>query len=559
MSQLIIPDLGGASQVDVIEILVAEGDHVDAEQAVLVLETDKASMEIPAGKAGVISRLMVKVGDKVSSGDAFAEIKGAAAGTAGKTAEKPADKAPAAVSAAASAPSNETQPLKAAAAKAQAFMVPDIGGGKAEVIELSVQPGDAVQAGDTLLVLESDKASMEIPAEASGVVQSWSLKVGDKVQAGDAMLVLMAAASSGGAAGHAVDDAAGKSATSAAAQAAKATAEEPAKAAAPVSASVSPAAATNHTANGVNSGEVHAGPAVRKLARELGVDLALVAGSGRRARITKEDVQNWVKSRLQNAPTAGNSMGNAVVGSGIPPVPVIDFSQFGDTETVALNNIKRATARAMTTAWLNVPQVTQFDLADITDLEAYRVAQNQKFSKQGIKFSLVPFVLKALSWAMKQYPAFNASLSPDGQSLILKKYVNIGVAVDTPKGLLVPVIRDVDRKSVTEITQELAQKAGLARDGKLSLADMQGGCLSLSSLGGIGGTAFTPIVSPPEVAILGLSKASMQPVWNGETFIPRLMLPLSLSYDHRVIDGAEAARFAQTLVGALQDMRETLM
>lgn len=434
MTTLKIPDLGGSSQVEVIELMVQAGEQVSADQGVLVLETDKATMEIPAEQSGVITKLLVKVGDKVSTGDAFAELDASAA-TAQSATEKPVAEKPA------------VEPAVTAAAAAPA-------------------PAPVVQA-----------ASQPVASKAPVAVAATS--VGDS------------------------DD------------------------------------------------SVHAGPAVRKLARELGADLAQIKGSGNRGRIQKEDVHAFVKQRMQSGAASG--------GSGVPAVPEIDFSQFGPVHTQPLNNVKRATARAMTIANLNVPQVTQFDQADITDLEAYRVQQNARYAKQGIKFSLVPFVLKALAHCLREFPTFNASLNRNGEELILKDYVHIGVAVDTPKGLLVPVLRDVDKKTVTEITQELQEKAVLAREGKLPLAQMQGGCCSLSSLGGIGGTAFTPIVNPPEVAILGLSKASMQPVWDGQSFVPRLMLPLSLSYDHRVIDGAEAARFSQRLVACLQDLREIIM
>ncbi len=434
MTTLKIPDLGGSSQVEVIELMVQAGEQVSADQGVLVLETDKATMEIPAEQAGVITKLLVKVGDKVSTGDAFAELDASAA-TAQSATEKLVAEKPA------------VEPAVTAIAAAPA-------------------PAPVVQA-----------ASQPVASKAPVAVAATS--------AGDS------------------DD------------------------------------------------SVHAGPAVRKLARELGADLAQIKGSGNRGRIQKEDVHAFVKQRMQSGAASG--------GSGVPAVPEIDFSQFGPVHTQPLNNVKRATARAMTIANLNVPQVTQFDQADITDLEAYRVQQNARYAKQGIKFSLVPFVLKALAHCLREFPTFNASLNRNGEELILKDYVHIGVAVDTPKGLLVPVLRDVDKKTVTEITQELQEKAVLAREGKLPLAQMQGGCCSLSSLGGIGGTAFTPIVNPPEVAILGLSKASMQPVWDGQSFVPRLMLPLSLSYDHRVIDGAEAARFSQRLVACLQDLREIIM
>ncbi|MCA6061626.1 dihydrolipoyllysine-residue acetyltransferase [Thalassolituus sp. ST750PaO-4] len=547
MTTLKIPDLGGASQVEVIEILVSLGDTVEMEQALIVLETDKATMEIPAEAAGVIKNLSIKVGDKVSSGDVFGELDSDASGTEENAAEeKNAESAPAAEqktteapvkNAVESAPSPSAEP-----AAAVDIAIPDLGGSEqVEVIEVQVSAGDDIDAEQTVLVLESDKASMEIPAGQAGTVISVAVKTGDKVSAGDVMLKLQPAA------GNAVS-AENNAAESAAAEVAPAEKTVQTTVAATAATATIPAADVRSSA-----AEVHAGPAVRKLAREFGVDLAQVSGSGPKQRITKDDIQRYVKQRLNREPASVSG------GSGIPAVPVVDFAKFGAVSDSPLNNIKRATARAMTTAWLNVPQVTQFDQADITDLENYRKQQNERYARQGIKFSIVPFVLKAIAKALEDFPSFNASLSADGEKLILKHYVHVGVAVDTPKGLLVPVIRDVNQKSVTQITQELTDKAELARLGKLPLADMQGGCFSLSSLGGIGGTAFTPIVNPPEVAILGLSKASMQPVWDGTAFIPRLMLPLSLSYDHRVIDGAEAARFSQRLVMYLQDLRNVLM
>jgi pyruvate dehydrogenase E2 component (dihydrolipoamide acetyltransferase) len=552
MTTLKIPDLGGASQVEVIEILVSPGDTVEMEQALIVLETDKATMEIPAEAAGVIKNLSVKVGDKVSSGDVFGELGGDASGAEEKATEenkpeeKNAENAPAAEQktteapvqpAVENAPSPSAEPVAAVD-----IAIPDLGGSEqVEVIEVQVSAGDDIDAEQTVLVLESDKASMEIPAGQAGTVISVAVKTGDKVSAGDVMLKLQPAA------GNAVS-AENNAAESAAAEVAPAEKTVQTTVAATAATATIPAADVRSSA-----AEVHAGPAVRKLAREFGVDLAQVSGSGPKQRITKDDIQRYVKQRLNSEPASVSG------GSGIPAVPVVDFAKFGAVSDSPLNNIKRATARAMTTAWLNVPQVTQFDQADITDLENYRKQQNERYARQGIKFSIVPFVLKAIAKALEDFPSFNASLSADGEKLILKHYVHVGVAVDTPKGLLVPVIRDVNQKSVTQITQELTDKAELARLGKLPLADMQGGCFSLSSLGGIGGTAFTPIVNPPEVAILGLSKASMQPVWDGTAFIPRLMLPLSLSYDHRVIDGAEAARFSQRLVMYLQDLRNVLM
>ncbi|MCD8522156.1 MAG: dihydrolipoyllysine-residue acetyltransferase [Saccharospirillaceae bacterium] len=557
MTTLKIPDLGGASQVEVIEILVKPGDRVEAEQALIVLETDKATMEIPAEAAGVIKNLSVNLGDKVSTGDAYAELESDAAGTYSDESAsevKSAHSAPVAeqkttdvqtpVASDNVAPLTTDKPLAAVD-----IVIPDLGGSESvEVIEIQVSTGDVIDAEQTVLVLESDKASMEIPAGQAGTIIRIAVKTGDKVSAGDVMLTVQPAAGSAvSAANNTAESVAAEPVSTEKAATQGAT---PKTTVATVAATV---AATTAADVSSSAAEVHAGPAVRKLAREFGVALASVKGSGPKQRITKDDVQNYVKQRLNSATAS------VVGGSGIPAVPVVDFSRFGAVSERPLNNIKRATARAMTTAWLNVPQVTQFDQADITSLEEYRKQQNERFARQGIKFSIVPFVLKAIAKALDDFPSFNASLSADGETLILKHYVHIGVAVDTPKGLLVPVIRDVNQKSVTQITQELNDKAGLARLGKLPLTDMQGGCFSLSSLGGIGGTAFTPIVNPPEVAILGLSKASVLPVWDGTAFVPRLMLPLSLSYDHRVIDGAEAARFSQRLVMYLQDLRDVLM
>ena len=542
-----IPDLGGAADVEVIEVSVAVGDQVDAEQTLLVLETDKASMEIPAEVAGQVEALKIAVGDKVNEGDVFISITSDAAGQPAEAAvvkpeadaknETGTTEAPVTASAGSTADA-------AAESTEKAIAVPDLGGSEGvEVIELNAAVGDQIDAEQTILVLESDKATMEIPAGEAGKILSLAVAVGDKVSQGDAMLTLLVQASASPA--SISQTSISQTSAPAAPQAAK-----PQTPAANSSLSVK-SAAQSTTEPQKASGQVHAGPAVRKLAREFGVDLSQVSASGRKGRITKDDVQLFVKQRL-NAP-------QSAAGTGIPAVPEVDFAKFGAITTEPLNNIKRATAKAMTTAWLNVPQVTQFDLADITDLESYRKAQNQQYQAQGIRFSVVPFVMKALAKVLREFPQFAASLSSYGESLIMKDYVHIGVAVDTPKGLLVPVIRDVDRLSVTEITQQLNEKAQNARDGKLTLLDMQGGCFSLSSLGGIGGTAFTPIVNPPEVAILGLSKSEMKPVWNGQEFVPRLMLPLSLSYDHRVIDGAEAARFSQRLVACLQDLRNVLM
>lgn len=549
MTTLKIPDLGGSSNVEVIEVLVSEGDSVEKEQALIVLETDKATMEIPAEDEGTVTGVLVKVGDKVSQGDDFIELKAASTSEDSNTSsdsvnedsEAPGDDA-APEAGDTDEPAQNSAPANGSESKT--IPVPDLGGSKdVEVIEVSVRVGEEVDEEQSVITLETDKASMEIPAGVAGKVEEILVKMGDKVSEGDPMVVIKTAAS----AAPKQDS----KATSASAESSN-SANKPDAAAAPstpeAASAKSQAAPASSAVASSPSKQIHAGPAVRKIAREFGVDLALVAGSGPKGRVLKEDVQAFVKERV-NGPVATG-------GSGIPAVPEVDFSQFGPVTKEALNNIKRATARSMTTAWLNVPQVTQFDHADITGLEAFRKEQN---ANSHVRYSIVPFVLKAIAKLLKEFPTFNASLAPDGESLIMKGYIHIGVAVDTPKGLLVPVIRDVDQKSVTEITQELSDKASLAREGKLSLKDMQGGCFSLSSLGGIGGTAFTPIVNPPEVAILGLSRSEMKPVWNGSEFIPRLMLPLSLSYDHRVIDGAEAARFSQKLVSYLEDMRQLLM
>ena len=549
IESLTVPDLGGAEQVEVIEILVAAGDQVEAEESVIVLETDKATMEIPSPLNGTISSLTIKVGDKVNEGDQYGEIETSEASI--KSEEKAVksekkdelEEAPESEQSSnvASNPSTETS---AETTIVETIPVPDLGGSdQVEVIELLVKVGEEVDAEQSVLTLETDKASMEIPAGKSGRVEKILLTLGDKVSVGDAMIELLVSQSSGAQniadnkENSATGDNTAATVNSTSSTSKNSTENKPVTSSSPVE-DVKP------------SGQVHAGPAVRKLAREFGVDLALVKGSGTRGRVTKDDVQDHVKAALQNPQVAG--------GSGIPKVAEVDFSKFGETEVVALNKIKLATAKNLTAAWLNAPQVTQFDQADISELETFRKQINAKPNTEQ-KLSAVPFVMKALAAAMKEFPQFNASLSADGQSLIYKKYTNIGVAVDTPGGLLVPVIRDVDQKTVTEIAQDLNQKAQKAREGKLGLVDMQGGCLSVSSLGGIGGTAFTPIVNAPEVAILGLSRAEIKPMWNGSEFVPKLMLPLSLSYDHRVIDGAEAARFSQRLAELLGDIRQLVL
>lgn len=545
IESLTVPDLGGAEQVEVIEILVAAGDQVEAEESIIVLETDKATMEIPSPLTGTISSLSINVGDKLNEGDQYGEIETAASSvsTASKQESKPeeaAEKEPEQKSEKDDKKQANVDTVSSNNTHVEIIPVPDLGGSdQVEVIELLVKVGEEVEAEQSVLTLETDKASMEIPAGKSGRIEKILLTLGDKVSVGDPMIELLVDQSSA----LEIDSRAENKQESK-----PSPADTSEKSSKPVS---NTSVASKNAVDDVKpSGQVHAGPAVRKLAREFGVDLSLVKGSGVRGRVTKDDVQNHVKAALQNPQVAG--------GSGIPKVAEIDFSKFGETESVALNKIKLATAKNMAAAWLNAPQVTQFDEADISELEAFRKQVNAKPNTEQ-KLSAVPFVMKALAIAMKEFPQFNSSLSADGKSLIYKKYTHIGVAVDTPNGLLVPVIRDVDQKTVTEIAQDLNQKAQKARAGKLGLADMQGGCLSVSSLGGIGGIAFTPIVNAPEVAILGLSRAQMKPVWNGGEFVPKLILPLSLSYDHRVIDGAEAARFSQRLAELLGDIRNLVL
>ncbi|MCP8350244.1 dihydrolipoyllysine-residue acetyltransferase [Pseudomonas sp. FBF18] len=545
MSELIrVPDIG-SGEGEIIELFVKVGDRIEADQSLLTLESDKASMEIPAPKAGVIKALKVKLGDRLKEGDELLEleVEGAAAAP-----EAPADAAPAAEQKPAAAPAAEAAPAPAAApaaATVQDIHVPDIGSsGKAKIIELLVKVGDSVEADQSLITLESDKASMEIPSPAAGVVESIGVKLEDEVGTGDFILKLK------------VQGAAAPAAPAAAAPAAKAEAA-PAAAPAATPAAKAEAAPAPAAAPAPSGAKVHAGPAVRQLAREFGVELSAVAASGPHGRVLKEDVQVYVKAMMQKAkeaPAAG-----ATGGAGIPPIPAVDFSRFGETEEVPMTRLMQAGATNLHRSWLNVPHVTQFDSADITELEAFRVAQKAVAEKAGVKLTVLPLLLKACAHLLKELPDFNASLAPSGKAIIRKKYVNVGFAVDTPDGLLVPVIKNVDQKSLLQLAAEAAALAEKARTKKLSADDMQGACFTISSLGHIGGTGFTPIVNAPEVAILGVSKATIQPVWDGKAFQPKLMLPLSLSYDHRVINGAAAARFTKRLGELLTDIRTMLL
>ncbi|MTZ13170.1 dihydrolipoyllysine-residue acetyltransferase [Stutzerimonas degradans] len=552
MSELIrVPDIG-SGEGEVIELFVKVGDRIEAEQSLLTLESDKASMEIPAPKAGVIKALKVKLGDRLKEGDELLELESdGGEASAEAPAEPAAQAAQAPDTAAASAPAASAEPAPAAAGGAeqsQQVHVPDIGSsGKARVIELYVKPGDHIEADQSLLTLESDKASMEIPSPATGVVESVAIKLNDEVGTGDLILTLKVQ---------------GAAAATPAPAAAPTTPTEPTKAATPAEADRKPAptaqteAAKPVGAPSRDGAKVHAGPAVRQLAREFGVELAAVTGSGPKGRILKEDVQQYVKSMLQQGPqTAVAASG----GAGIPPIPAVDFSKFGEIEEVEMSRLMQIGAANLHRSWLNVPHVTQFESADITELEAFRVAQKVAAEKAGVKLTVLPLLLKACAHLLRELPDFNSSLAPSGKALIRKKYVHVGFAVDTPDGLMVPVIRNVDQKSLLQLAGEAAELAEKARTKKLSPDAMQGACFTISSLGHIGGTGFTPIVNAPEVAILGVSKATMQPVWDGSAFQPRLMLPLSLSYDHRVINGAAAARFTKRLSELLADIRTLLL
>ena len=542
-----VPDTGTDGKVKVIEVMVKAGDTIEADQSLITLESDKASMEIPSPAAGVVEEVLVKLDAEVGTGDLILKLRtagGATASAAPAQAAAPAAAAPAAAPApAAAAP---------AAASVQDVHVPDIGtDGKVKVIEVMVKAGDSIEADQSLITLESDKASMEIPSPAAGVVEEVLVKLDAEVGTGDLILKLKVA---------------GAAPAAAPAQASQQVHRVPEGAAPEVAAevraiaSLSAAAAEVANAPKRDGAKVHAGPAVRQLARDFGVELTDITGTGPKGRILKEDVQVYVKAMMHKAKAAPQATAAAATGgAGIPPIPTVDFSKFGEIEEVAMTRLMQVGAANLHRSWLNVPHVTQFDSADITDLEAFRVAQKAVAEKAGVKLTVLPLLLKACAHLLKELPDFNSSLAPSGKAIIRKKYVHIGFAVDTPDGLLVPVIKNVDQKSLLQLAAEAAALAEKARTKKLSADDMQGACFTISSLGHIGGTGFTPIVNAPEVAILGVSKATMQPVWDGKAFQPKLMLPLSLSYDHRVINGAAAARFTQRLSQLLADIRTILL
>ncbi|MHC6526327.1 pyruvate dehydrogenase complex dihydrolipoyllysine-residue acetyltransferase [Vibrio proteolyticus] len=531
LKEVHVPDIGG-DEVEVTEIMVAIGDSIEEEQSLITVEGDKASMEVPAPFAGTLKEIKVAAGDKVSTGSLIMVFEVAGSG------------APAAAPAAVEAPAAAAP----AASAAKEVNVPDIGGDEVEVTEIMVAVGDTVEEEQSLITVEGDKASMEVPAPFAGTVKEIKIAAGDKVSTGS--LIMIFSTTEGEVAG-----------------AAPAPAAAPAQAAAPVApapkAEAPAAAAPAATGDFKENDEyAHASPVVRRLAREFGVNLSKVKGSGRKSRILKEDVQNYVKEALKRlesgAAASGKGDGAAL---GLLPWPKVDFSKFGETEVQPLSRIKKISGANLHRNWVMIPHVTQWDNADITALEAFRKEQNAIEAKKdtGMKITPLVFIMKAVAKALEAFPAFNSSLSEDGESLILKKYVNVGIAVDTPNGLVVPVFKDVNKKGIYELSEELMAVSKKARAGKLTAADMQGGCFTISSLGGIGGTAFTPIVNAPEVGILGVSKSEMKPVWNGKEFEPRLQLPLSLSYDHRVIDGAEGARFITYLNGCLSDIRRLVL
>ncbi|PHM49736.1 pyruvate dehydrogenase complex dihydrolipoyllysine-residue acetyltransferase [Xenorhabdus miraniensis] len=512
-----VPDIGG-DEVEVTEIMVKVGDTITEEQSLITVEGDKASMEVPAPFAGTVKEIKIAAGDKVKTGSLIMVFEVAGSGAA-----------PVAAAAPAAAP---------AASAAKEVNVPDIGGDEVEVTEIMVKVGDTIAEEQSLITVEGDKASMEVPAPFAGTVKEIKIATGDKVKTGSLIMVFEVAGAAPAVA------------------AAPAPAAEPAKAA-PAPAASKPAEGKNEFAE--NDAYVHATPVIRRLAREFGVNLAKVKGTGRKGRILREDVQAYVKDAIKRAEAAP-----AAAGGGLPgmlPWPKVDFSKFGEIEEVEMSRIQKISGANLSRNWVMIPHVNLFDEADITEVEEFRKQQNKEAEKKqlGVKITPLVFVMKAAAKALEAMPRFNSSISEDGQKLILKKYVNIGIAVDTPNGLVVPVFKDVNKKGIMELSRELAEVSKKARAGKLTASDMQGGCFTISSLGGIGTTGFAPIVNAPEVAIMGLSRSSMKPVWNGKEFVPRLILPMSLSFDHRVIDGADGARFITYINQLMSDIRRLVM
>ncbi|PKH02457.1 dihydrolipoyllysine-residue acetyltransferase [Psychromonas sp. MB-3u-54] len=530
LKEFLLPDIG-ADAADITDILVSVGDTIAVEQDILTIEGDKASMDVPSSVAGVVKEIKVKVGDSVSEGNLVltVEVAGEAA------AEAPVADAPA-------APVAEAAPVAdapAATAQLKEISVPDIGGDEVEVTEVLVSVGDSIAEEQDILTVEGDKASMDVPAPFAGVVKEIKVAAGDKVSEGSLILVV---------------EVQGAAAPVAAAPVAAAPVAPTAAVEAPKTA---PAAQLSPSQVSV-AGSIKASPSVRRTAREFNLDLAVIPATGIKGRTTKEDVQTYVKAQLLLAKSGGGGGGG---GLQVLASPKVDFAKFGEVEVKPLSRIQKISGPSLHRNWVTIPHVTQFDEVDITELEAFRKEQNAIAVKRdlGLKISPLVFMMKAVAKALQQYPDFNSSLSADGESLILKKYINIGIAVDTPNGLVVPVVKDVINKGIYDISRELGEISKKARAGKLTTRDMQGGSMTISSLGGIGGTQFTPIVNAPEVAILGVSKSAMKPLWNGKEFEPRLMVPLALSYDHRVIDGAEGARFITAINNYLSDLRTLIL
>lgn len=526
-----VPDIG-SDEVNVTDIMVKVGDTVEVDQSIINVEGDKASMEVPAPVAGVVKEILINVGDKVVTGKLIMKFEVAGAAPAAAPVQQAAAPAP-------------------TASAIKEVNVPDIGGDEVNVTEIMVAVGDSVSEEQSLITVEGDKASMEVPAPFAGVVKEILVKSGDKVSTGSLIMKF---------------EVAGAAPAPAAAPVAAAPAPQAAPAAAPVA---QPGNVSGLSQEQVvaSAGYAHATPVIRRLAREYGINLDRVKGTGRKGRVVKEDIQAYVKTAVKafetgtvSSAAAGNAVANGA-GLGLLPWPKVDFSKFGEVEEVELSRINKISGANLHRNWVMIPHVTHFDRTDITDLEAFRKEQNKIVEKQKLDVKITPvvFIMKAVAKALEAFPRFNSSISEDGQKLTLKKYINIGVAVDTPNGLVVPVFKNVNKKGIIELSRELMEVSKKARDGKLSGSDMQGGCFTISSLGGIGTTHFTPIVNAPEVAILGVSKSEMQPVWNGKEFEPRLMLPLSLSFDHRVIDGADGARFLSYINGVLADLRRLVM
>jgi pyruvate dehydrogenase E2 component (dihydrolipoamide acetyltransferase) len=501
-----LPDIGDFDEVEVIEILVSVGDIIAADDSIITLESDKSSMEIPSPSTGTVTQININIGDKIKQGDSLISIEITQESEESTTNEE-----------------ESSEPAEEISTKIVSVVVPDIGDfDEVEVIEILVSVGDTLNEEDSIITLESDKASMEIPTPVSGTVSSINIGLGDKLNLGDLILEIQS------------------SGTTRTETVVKEEHNKPAVVVASV-----PTANTNETISNLPAGDSHASPSIRKLARELGVDLSKVTGTGQKGRVIDTDLKGYVKQIITSGAT----------GSAIPKVPVIDFSKFGETELQPLSRINKLSGKHLSACWLNIPHVTQFDEVNIDQMETFRQEQKAK----GVKLTPLVFIMKAVIQALKQHPRFNSALDESGENLIIKKYFNLGIAMDTPNGLVVPVIRDVDQKSLGDLATELAETSAKARDGKLKPGEMQGAGFTISSLGGIGGTQFTPIVNAPEVAILGVSRSQTKPIWDGKNFVPTLMLPLALSYDHRVIDGAQGGHFMSDLNSILKDIREILL